>query len=193
MFCSNFSRVPMFCNDDNLKLVPESTGPQCFPSWMIVDCLHKKVTSEDLIIEQKVAWIYRVIYKAVLQLDVIAVISLIVISFIKRLWSKESQHCMCTRNIASCRCINDRVTSKIASYEHVKDLIVQKVCESQEIAYRVVQKDCVCKKIVKNSSKLFRKWIEWRKILIQVKEVEEKSQIIMTISKKSMKVFLSCH
>ena len=54
MFWSNFSRVCMFCNDNNSKLVPESTQLQGFPSWTIVNSLHKKVKSEDLIIEWKV-------------------------------------------------------------------------------------------------------------------------------------------
>ena len=32
VFCSNFSRVRMFCDDDRSNLVPESTRPVGFPS-----------------------------------------------------------------------------------------------------------------------------------------------------------------
>ena len=32
VFCSNFSQVRMFCDDDHSKLVPESTQPGGFPS-----------------------------------------------------------------------------------------------------------------------------------------------------------------
>ena len=37
MFCSNFSRVHIFCNDDRLKLVPESTQIEGFQSLTIVN------------------------------------------------------------------------------------------------------------------------------------------------------------
>ena len=47
VFLSNFSRFHMFCNDNRLKLVPESTRTGGFPSWTIVDNLHEKVKSED--------------------------------------------------------------------------------------------------------------------------------------------------
>ena len=42
MFCSNFSQAHMFCDDNNSKLVPDSTQPEGFPIWTIVDNLTKK-------------------------------------------------------------------------------------------------------------------------------------------------------
>ena len=44
----------MFCDDDNYKLVPESTQPRVFPSWTIVNNTTKKIKSEDLLLERKV-------------------------------------------------------------------------------------------------------------------------------------------
>ena len=41
IFCSIYSWVRMFCDDDRSKLVPESTQPGGFPSWTIVDNLTK--------------------------------------------------------------------------------------------------------------------------------------------------------
>ena len=41
VFCSNFSRIRKFCDDDHSKLVPESTWPGGFPSWTIVDNITK--------------------------------------------------------------------------------------------------------------------------------------------------------
>ena len=32
VFCSNFSRIRMFCDDDHSRLVQESTRPEGFPS-----------------------------------------------------------------------------------------------------------------------------------------------------------------
>ena len=61
MFWSNFSRVCMFCNDNRLKLVPDSTQTGGFPIWTIVDNLYKKVKSEDLIIERKVRLHFRTV------------------------------------------------------------------------------------------------------------------------------------
>ena len=53
MFCSNFSRVRMFCDDDHSKLVSESTRPGVFLGWLIADNLHKKLKSEDLLLKRK--------------------------------------------------------------------------------------------------------------------------------------------
>ena len=41
VFCSDFSSVHMFFDDDQSKLEPESTQPAFFPSRMIVDNLTK--------------------------------------------------------------------------------------------------------------------------------------------------------
>ena len=41
MFCSNFSRVCMFCDDNRSKSVPESMQPRDFPCLMIVNNLKK--------------------------------------------------------------------------------------------------------------------------------------------------------
>ena len=43
----------MFCDNNRSTLVPESTQTRGFPSWTIVDNLHEKVKSEDLLLEQK--------------------------------------------------------------------------------------------------------------------------------------------
>ena len=43
MLCSNFSSVCMFCGDDHLRLVPESTQPEVFLGWTVVDNLHEKL------------------------------------------------------------------------------------------------------------------------------------------------------
>ena len=51
VFYSDFSQVRIFCDDYHSKLVPESTRPGIFLSWMIVDNLHEKVKSEDLLLE----------------------------------------------------------------------------------------------------------------------------------------------
>ena len=53
MFCSDFSQICMFCNDDRSKLVPESTHSGV--SW-VVHCRqpNEKLKNEDLIIEREV-------------------------------------------------------------------------------------------------------------------------------------------
>ena len=53
MSFSNFSLVHMFCNEDRSKLVPGSTRPGDFTSWMIVDNLHEKLKSEDLLFKNE--------------------------------------------------------------------------------------------------------------------------------------------
>ena len=52
MFCSNFSWVCMFWDDNISKLVPEYTLPTL--SWMIVDNLHKKPKRWHLPLERRV-------------------------------------------------------------------------------------------------------------------------------------------
>ena len=53
VFCSNFSQLCMFCHDDRLKLVLESTRPGEGSSWKIVYNLMKK--SEHLLLEKNVS------------------------------------------------------------------------------------------------------------------------------------------
>ena len=67
VFCSNFSRVFMSCDDNHLKSVPESTRPGIFLSWTIVDNLHKKLKIRDLLLKRMVCVIpfssqYLIIY-----------------------------------------------------------------------------------------------------------------------------------
>ena len=57
VFCSNFSRVRIFCDEDHLKVVPESNRPGIFPSRTIVDNLHRQLKSEALLLKQKVLYI----------------------------------------------------------------------------------------------------------------------------------------
>ena len=64
MSCPNFSWVRIFCDGNHSKLVPESTRPGGFPSWIIVYNLHKKLKSEDLLFKKRYVVLNVILYSA---------------------------------------------------------------------------------------------------------------------------------